>query len=236
MSFSLLLLGFLMGMRHATEADHVAAMATLAGRGHGLRSTALQGAAWGMGHSITLLLFGGIALIVGGVIPEHYARGLESLVGVMLMVLGLDLLRRLYRKRIHFHVHRHADGVRHFHAHSHRPGQAHDAASHHHSHDKSLPKRALFIGLMHGMAGSAALVILAAESTHSAWGGLLYILIFGIGSVLGMAALSVVIMLPMRRLQATGLTRTFAVVQLGLGVLTIGLGTQIVWDNLRLIS
>lgn len=236
MSLSLLLLGFLMGMRHATEADHVAAMATLAGRGHGLRSTALQGAAWGMGHTITLFVFGGIALIIGGVIPERYAHGLESLVGVMLVALGLDLLRRLYRQRIHFHIHRHADGVRHFHAHSHRPGQAHDAASHHHRHDKSLPKRALFIGLMHGMAGSAALVILAAESTHGALAGLLYILLFGLGSVLGMATLSVVIMLPMRRLQTTGLTRTYAMAQLGMGMLTIALGTRILWDNLSLLA
>ncbi|RMG34990.1 MAG: urease accessory protein [Gammaproteobacteria bacterium] len=236
MSLSLLLLGFILGMRHATEADHVAAMATLVGRGHGLRSTALQGAAWGLGHTITLLLFGGIALLVGGVIPEHYAQALEATVGVMLVILGLDLLRRLRQRHIHFHVHQHAGGVRHFHAHSHPPGAPHDAESHHHEHEQHLPRRALLVGLMHGLAGSAALVLLAAESTHSAYTGLLYILVFGTGSILGMAALSVVIMLPMRRLQATGMTRAHGIVQLGLGLVTIGLGAQILWDNLSALA
>ena len=236
MSLSLLLLGFILGMRHATEADHVAAMATLAGRGHGLRSTTLQGAAWGLGHTITLLLFGGAALVLGGVIPEDYAHTLEAMVGIMLVVLGLDLLRQLYRRRIHFHVHQHADGVRHFHAHNHAPGEAHGADTHYHSHETRLPRRALFVGLMHGLAGSAALVILAAESTHSPLTALLYILGFGLGSILGMAALSVVIMLPLRRLQTTGLTRTYATAQFALAGFTIAMGGHMLWNNLSALA
>lgn len=182
------------------------------------------------------MLFGGFAFPAGGVIPEHYAHLLEGMVGIMLVVLGLDVLRQLYRRRIHFHAHSHGDGLVHFHAHSHAPGEPHDGRAHRHEHPAHLPRRALVVGLMHGMAGSAALVILTAESTQGPLTGLLYILLFGLGSVLGMAALSVIIMLPMRRLRATGLTRTYAMLQLVLAALTIGLGAQIVWDNLSLLS
>ncbi len=231
MTLSLLTLGFVLGMRHATEADHLAAMATIASRSPSLRSTALQGAAWGMGHTLTLLLVGGAALLLGSTIPDGLASLLELLVGLMLIGLGLDLLYRLHRNRIHFHAHSHADGVRHVHAHAHAPGEPHDAAAHRHDHPERLPRRALLVGLMHGMAGSAALVILAAQTAREPATALLYVLVFGLGSVLGMATLSVVIMLPLRRLQTRGLGRFHRSAQGLIGLATLALGGLVVWEN-----
>lgn len=236
MALSLLFLGFLLGMRHATEADHLAAMATIASRGNTLRQTALQGAAWGIGHTITLFIFGGVALLLGGMIPDNYASLLELLVGLMLIGLGLDMLNQLRKRHIHFHAHSHDDGVRHFHAHAHARGSRHEDDPHQHEHPKKLPQRALLVGLMHGMAGSAALIVLTAQSTENLSSGLLYILLFGLGSVMGMAVLSVVIMLPMRHLQSKGLGSFYRTTQLSIGILTAGLGGLVVFDNLQTLT
>ena len=116
---SALLIGFLLGLKHATEADHLVAVATLATRQHSLAQSMRQGVAWGIGHTVTLLLFGGVALALGTSIPPHLAGVLELAVGAMLILLGADVLRRFVRQRIHFHVHTHESGVRHLHAHGH---------------------------------------------------------------------------------------------------------------------
>lgn len=155
---TLLLLGFLLGMRHALEADHVAAVATLTTSTNTLGSAIKQGAVWGMGHTITLFLFGSVVLLSNSIIPEDMAQALEFAVGVMLIVLGIDVLRKILKDKVHFHVHQHGD-LRHFHAHKHAPGTSHSSDSHEHRHDR-FPRKALFIGLMHGMAGSAALILL----------------------------------------------------------------------------
>ncbi len=193
---SVLLFGFLIGLRHALEADHVAAVATLATRHATLREALSQGAAWGLGHTLTLGLLGGIVLLMGKALPEKYAVGLEFAVGVMLVLLGADVLRRLLRERVHFHQHRHEDGATHFHAHSHASSPAH--AGHPHASPRRWPLRALCVGMVHGMAGSAALVLLALERVSSVAAGLLYIVLFGVGSMVGMALLSLVIALPLR--------------------------------------
>ncbi len=231
MTTTLFILGFLFGLRHATEADHLAAMATIASRSNSLRGTALQGAAWGIGHTITLLIFGGITLLLGGMIPDAYAHVLELMVGLMLIGLGLDVLRRLSKQNIHFHSHIHEDGVRHFHAHAHAPNTNHDIDNHQHQHPKNLPQRALFVGLMHGMAGSAALIVLTAQQTEDIYTALLYILLFGLGSVIGMAILSVVIMMPMRQLRERGLGRFHLSAQFGIGLFSMALGGMIAWQN-----
>ena len=110
MSISLLSLGFLLGMRHALESDHVAAVASLATRSRSMGDTLRQGAVWGAGHTLTLFIFGSLVLLLDTVIPETLARVLEFMVGLMLIGLGIDVLRRQLSERIHFHVHRHADG------------------------------------------------------------------------------------------------------------------------------
>ncbi|HEX3557463.1 MAG TPA: urease accessory protein [Thermoanaerobaculia bacterium] len=201
-TISLLLVSLLLGLRHALEADHLAAVASLATRSRSLRSTVAQGVAWGLGHTITLLVVGGACLLLRATIPDRVATALEAAVGVMLLALGADVLWRLYRRRIHVHVHRHADGTVHLHAHGHAPEEAaaphHQQQAHEHPHAHGLPHRALMVGLMHGLAGSAALLLVTLTTLTSAWLGLAYIAFFGAGSILGMAALSAVIALPLR--------------------------------------
>ncbi len=224
---SLLFLGFLIGMRHALDADHLAAVATIASQQQSIKSTIRHGAAWGLGHTITLFLFGSLVILMDTVIPQQLAAFLEMAVGVMLIALGIDVIRRVIRQRIHYHVHRHGDNQAHFHAHSHSGEGKHASSAHQHSHDSRFPLRTLFIGLMHGMAGSAALILLTMETIDSVWYGIVYILLFGIGSMLGMALLSFVIAIPLRA-SASGLTWMHNGLQLSIGIFTTGLGLIIV--------
>jgi len=217
----LLILGFFIGMRHALEADHVAAVSSLATRSASPRECVKQGVFWGLGHTATLFIFGSAVLLLDRVLPERLASGLELAVGVMLVVLGLDVLRRLARERVHFHLHEHEDGVRHFHGHSHARGPVHRA--HHHGHWRKLPLRALVVGLVHGMAGSAALILLTLESVPSVAAGLLYILLFGVGSIAGMALLSAAIAVPLRY-SAAGLTRLHGLLHGAIGLATVAIG------------
>ena len=226
---SILALGFLLGMRHATDADHVAAVATLATRSPSLAHTVAQGIAWGTGHTLTLMLFGGAVLVLGVVVPAQAAQALELAVGVMLVLLGADALYRLRRERVHFHAHRHADGVAHFHAHSHRgEGAPHDPARHDHLHPRGFPGRALLVGMVHGMAGSAALILLSLEALRSPAWGFAYIAIFGLGSILGMALLSAAIAVPLR-LTSRHLKRTYGGLSAAVGFATVLLGCYIVY-------
>ncbi len=228
MSITLLLLGFLIGMRHAVEADHVAAVASLATRSEGLRESLRQGAAWGLGHTLTLFLFGSLVLVLDLAMPETLALGLEFAVGLMLIALGCDVLWRLARERIHFHTHRHDDGAVHFHAHSHAGEPGHDPARHAHRHPSGFPTRAVLVGLMHGMAGSAALIVLTLQTVRSPLAGLAYIALFGLGSIVGMALLSVVIAIPLR-LSAKSMTWLHNGLQGAVGIATVAIGCGLVY-------
>ena len=197
-ALSILAVGLLLGMQHATEADHLAAVATLATRQGSLGQTMRQGVAWGVGHAATLMVFGGAVLLLGQVISPGLEQALETGVGVMLVLLGADVLRRMVRDRIHFHVHRHGPHVAHVHAHSHRGEGPHAESAHRHAHPRRWPLRALAVGMMHGLAGSAALVVLALQALPTAGLGLGYIALFGLGSIVGMALLSAVVALPLR--------------------------------------
>lgn len=225
---SIIFLGFLIGIQHAMEADHIAAVASLATRSRSVKDSVRQGVTWGMGHALTLFLFGGLVVVMDNVVSEQVARGLELAVGFMLVVLGLDVLRRLARKRIHFHSHHHGETL-HFHAHSHQPGRDHEADPHQHVHAGRFPLRALLVGIMHGMAGSAALIILALNSVTSITQGLLYIALFGIGSILGMAVLAAVISLPLRY-TSRSLTWAHNGLKALVGVVTIGLGCVLIYE------
>jgi len=242
---SILVLGFLLGMRHALEADHLAAVASLATRSRSLLHTVSQGAAWGLGHTLTLLLAGGICLLASVAIPARLARGFEVGVGIMLLGLGAEVLYRARRRHVHLHVHRHEDGTVHLHAHAHAPAEVHGHASgeaahgaghralpHVHSHPRPIldgagfPRRALLVGLVHGLAGSAALLLLTVSTLSSRWLGLAYILLFGLGSILGMAILSAVIAVPLRG-TARLLTRAYIAVEVLTGLSTVAIGAWV---------
>lgn len=222
---SLLFLGFVIGMRHALEADHLAAVATLADGSQSLRGALRQGVAWGIGHTVTLFAFGAAVLLMDTIIPQALAATLELLVGIMLVLLGADVIRRVIRDRVHYHVHRHGHETPHFHAHSHRGEGDHAASAH--GHDHRFPLRALLIGLVHGMAGSAALILVTLESVQSIALGLVYIALFGIGSVVGMAVLSVIITVPMK-LSSQRLTWMHNGLQAIIGISTLAIGGTIV--------
>ena len=227
--FGILGLGFLLGMQHALEADHIAAVSSIAARRSSVGDIVRHGLTWGFGHTLTLFAFAGAAILLGQAIPEHLERPLEAAVGVMLVGLGAHVLWRLWRDRVHFHGHRHGDGPAHLHAHSHAGGQLayRDSA---HAHRHGIRWRTLLVGLMHGMAGSAALVVLAASQAGSATVGLFYILLFGIGSMLGMGALSTVIAVPIAA-SAKWLTWANRGLQFAVGLVTIGIGAMTIYGT-----
>ncbi|NQU61583.1 MAG: urease accessory protein [Rhodospirillales bacterium] len=199
---SILFLGFFIGMHHALEADHVAVVASVSAGERSVSRVVRHGVVWGIGHTVTLLVVGGGVVLLGAAVPSFIsgglAQGLEAAVGVMLIALGGHVLYRLVRDRIHFHLHRHSGGVSHLHAHSHLGEQArHNPNRHSHEHTSRFPVRTLLVGMMHGMAGSAALLVLTAASIGPSPLGLFYVALFGVGSIIGMAALSVVIAVPL---------------------------------------
>src|SRR3981189_3398433 len=117
--FAVLGLGFLLGMQHALEADHIAAVSSIAARRTDVRDIVKHGLTWGFGHTLTLFVFAGVAILLGHAIPEQFAQPLETAVGIMLVGLGAHVLWRLWRDRVHFHFHKHGDGPLQLHAHSH---------------------------------------------------------------------------------------------------------------------
>jgi sulfite exporter TauE/SafE len=227
--FSVLGLGFLIGMQHALEADHVAAVASLATKVKSTKQAIRQGALWGLGHSVSLLVIGSLVILMGIGLPSTVAHWLEFTVGIMLVILGADVIRRLIRERVHFHLHRHSTGEAHIHAHSHRGEGDHKLSSHEHSHKKGFSSRVLAVGLMHGLAGSAALMLLVAGTIENPLTGILYICLFGFGSIVGMAALSAIISIPFRY-SAKSLTWTHNGLQAVIGGGTIMLGAYIMYS------
>lgn len=224
---TLLGLGFVLGMRHALEADHAAAVASLATQHRSIFQTMKQGIVWGFGHTVTLFLFGSVVLIIGVVIPERFAEALECAVGFMLVGLGLDVFRRMRKERLHFHLHQHPHTAPHFHAHSHAPNMPHTEEAHQHAHPAGFPYRAFMIGLMHGMAGSAALILLTLNTAMSPSMAISYIVIFGIGSMLGMGLLSAIIAIPLWY-SARALTWVHHSLQSVVGIGTMILGGYVI--------
>src|SRR3954452_11230177 len=133
--FGILGLGFLLGMQHALEADHIAAVSSIAARRSEVRDIVKHGLTWGLGHTLTLFIFAGAAILLGHAIPDSVARPIEAAVGLMLIGLGAHVLWRLWRDRVHFHRHRHGDGSAHLHLHSHAgEAVAHARSAHAHTH------------------------------------------------------------------------------------------------------
>ena len=230
--FSLLLFGFIVGMQHALEADHLAAIASLSTGSTSRRVLLLRGGFWGLGHTITLLTICGLLLMLGESISARTASLLEFAVGLMIILLGANVLLKLFRKRMHFHVHRHGRGTIHLHTHSHANDNApHPESAHDHVHQNSGFVRVLLIGMVHGAAGSAGLLVLAvaANTLAQAVG---YVLAFGAGSILGMASMSLVASYPLRLVEryATWLNTTAYTC---IGCTAIVIGSSLMGDSWR---
>ncbi|MDH4188228.1 MAG: hypothetical protein OEV08_14650 [Nitrospira sp.] len=183
-------LGFVLGLRHALDTDHLAAVSTVLAQRPSFRASGMVGFSWGLGHTAILLLVGAVVLVLRVPIPETVALAAEFGVGVMLVLLGGMLGMRLVRERWHVHRHEH-DGAPHVHLHSHA-----FAEDHGHGHWWRDSVRPFCIGMAHGLAGSAALVLMVVSSARSVTEGLIYIAVFGIGSILGMMVVGLVVSVP----------------------------------------
>ena len=228
--FGILGLGFLLGMQHALEADHIAAVSSIAVRRTQIGDIVRHGLTWGLGHTLTLFVFAGAAIWLGHAIPESVARPIETSVGIMLVGLGAHVLWRLWRDRVHFHSHGHGDGSVHIHVHSHAgETRPHVRAAHAHAH--GFRWRTLLVGLMHGMAGSAALLVLTVSQAASPALGLGYVALFGIGSMVGMGALSMVIAVPLA-VSARSLTFANRALQGAVGIVTTAIGFVTIYETM----
>jgi sulfite exporter TauE/SafE len=187
---TILTLGFVLGLRHALDTDHIAAVSTVLAQRPSWRASGLVGLSWGLGHTLVLLLVGAVVLVLHVPIPELVSTAAEFAVGIMLVILGCLLGTKLINERWHMHQHDH-DGTRHVHLHSHV-----QSIDHGHSHWWRASLRPLCIGMAHGLAGSAALLLIVVASANSVVDGLIYIAVFGCGSILGMILIGLVLSLP----------------------------------------
>ncbi len=221
MFVTVLLLGFSLGLKHALDPDHMVAVSTIVSESKSIARSSLVGTFWGLGHTMSLLL-AGIAVIAFRIrIPGRVALWMEFAVASMLVLLGAKaLLKPLRGWNVHIHRHSH-DGSSHIHLHLHRAGEE---GAHHHRHLIGFGARPFFVGMVHGMAGSAALMILVLATIPSALAGLLYIAVFGLGSVGGMLIMSSLISLPFVltrkrfRLLSEGLQVTVGLFSLSFGL------------------
>jgi len=218
---SFLSLGLLLGMRHATDADHVVAIATIVSREQSIAGSALIGAAWGVGHTITIVAVGAAIIVFGVVIPPRLGLSMELAVGIMLVLLGVLTLTGMGRAvgaahahtgvpgghalDLHDHLHAHGDYV-HRHLHGHASG-AHGHADEHTALarlDRSWFGRLAFyewlrpfaVGLVHGLAGSAAVALMVLSIIHEPMAAVGYLLLFGLGTIVGMMLITLILSAP----------------------------------------
>ncbi len=187
---SVLALGFILGIKHAVEPDHVIAVSTMASKSKKIWHASLAGVFWGIGHTATLFIVGIAFILMKGEIPETLAMSLEFLVGIMLVYLGVTTILSL--RNIHVHEHEH-DGEEHKHIHSHQHEGNHN---HIHEHKKVSFVKSMLIGFVHGLAGSGAMILLTMSTVKSVWEAVMYILIFGVGTVIGMLFFTTIIGIP----------------------------------------
>lgn len=219
--------GFLLGLKHATEADHLAAVSTIVSERKSLWSSALVGGLWGLGHTVSLFIAGIFVLLLNFQISKQTERILELCVGVMLVLLGLNVIRKFLQGGfLHFHTHEHG-GREHAHPHIHARGTMDRRHTHH---GFKFSPRSLIIGMIHGLAGSAALMLLIIPTIESRLVGLLYIVIFGIGSIGGMMLMSFLVGLPFH-LTAKNFNRLNYALQSVAGFASVGLGLYIIYEK-----
>jgi ABC-type nickel/cobalt efflux system permease component RcnA len=221
-----ILLGLLLGLRHAFEPDHLAAVAALMGRTGkvGRFKAGRVGAMWGAGHACALLAAGSTVILLGWRVPPRLEAFLELAVAAVLILLGGRILwHHLRQDRAHLHLHEH-DGVRHAHLHFHH-GEGH--AEHHHRHPVQQwlgpSRRPFLVGMIHGLSGTGAATLLVLAASSSAASALLALALFASGALLGMAALSWILSLPLSAAQTSSI-RFFGALQLTSGVICLMVG------------
>jgi ABC-type nickel/cobalt efflux system permease component RcnA len=196
-----LILGLLLGLKHATDADHVVAVSTIVSEYRNAWRGIWIGASWGLGHTTPLLVLGIVILLLKERVAEAYedvAPFLEFGVGIMLVLLGLQVFWNFRRRGIHVHEHEHEEDP-HRHLHTHEMPSAPE--SHHSFFQPGKPffrLKSYVVGVVHGLAGSAAvmLVVLTTDVVSSFVVGLFYLILFGVGTVLSMGLLTLLMGIP----------------------------------------
>ena len=225
-ALGLLAVGFVLGLRHALDVDHLAAVSTIVSQRRSLWSSSLVGAVWGLGHTASLLAVGVLVIGLHTAIPPAVAHALELGVAVMLIGLGANLLRTVLRgDTIHHHAHTH-DGHHHVHPHVHPVGSGGDVAHHH---VLGAGRRPFLVGLMHGLAGSAGLMLVVLATIPSPALAVAYLVVFGVGSIGGMVAMSALLGVPLL-LASERFARAEAVVQSAAALCSITIGLLLAWQ------
>ncbi len=216
---SVVVLGFLLGMRHATDTDHVVAVAAIVSRKRAVKLAACVGALWGLGHTLTIVLVGTPIILFNWVVAPRVGLAMEFAVGVMLVLLGLRNLRS---------------------------APAGDAAAHGHSHAADEPSvgrldrafgglgayqliRPIGVGIVHGLAGSAAVALLVLTTIRDPSWAVAYLLVFGLGTVVGMVLITTAIAIPLAAVGGRS-PKTHGYLRLATGVLSFGFGLFIAYQ------
>lgn len=221
-------LGLVVGIQHAFEPDHIAAVSTQISKSRFITKSTRQiiresmtrssilGALWGAGHTTTLVLVGFLVYAMAITIPDHIFSGLEFAVGIMLVFLGITVILDKKIQFKHKHPHQHQDGTIHIDSHD------HDDFDHRHTHKSYL------IGLMHGLAGSGSLVVLTAASINDLGMVFGFIVIFGIGSMIGMILVGSMMGIPLAfGNRITSIQRIFRYVT---GIFSLVIGFNIMYQ------
>ena len=223
-ALAVLTTGFVIGLRHALDADHLAAVSAIVSDRKSIWSSSIVGGLWGVGHTISLFVIGAMVILLKITISETAETYLEAAVGVMLVVLGLNVLRKLFTaEKLHAHEHSH-NGHSHSHIHLHEP---HEKPARHHS----FSPRSVVVGMVHGLAGSAGLMLLILPTIDSRTLAMGFILIFGIGSIGGMIVMSFLMGLPLH-FTATRFLMVNKGIRVLAGLFSFGLGMMNVYEKL----
>jgi high-affinity nickel-transport protein len=241
---SAMLLGLLFGMQHATDPDHVVAVATIVARTRRFGAGALVGAFWGVGHTVTVTTVGVAIVVFHAAVTPRLALSLEMVVALMLVGLGVARILWVLRDSdpvpvahlgephghedgpaLHSHVHAHAGAV-HRHPHVHPPARLLRALQ---TVGLAQALRSTLVGLVHGLAGSAAVALLVLSTIRGSAAAIAYLLVFGVGTILGMTAITGLLSLPFT-LHAPRLERARRALALATGALSLAFGLYLAFQ------
>jgi ABC-type nickel/cobalt efflux system permease component RcnA len=234
-----LALGFGLGLKHATEADHLVAVTTIVSEHRSVWRAGMVGVLWGVGHTASLFVAGVALILLRVTVPEQVRALLELGVALMIIFLGSRILYLVLRRRRELHVHRHTHGGRaHTHLHFHARDDEHDAAAEDgapsHEHHRGLwGWRPIAVGMVHGLAGTAALTLLVLDEVMrdgSRALGFLFLFVFGLGSVGGMLLMSALISLPFAY-TAARFRAVHTPARILTGLLSVAFGLYYAWKS-----